>query len=320
MPSAKLAGTPTVRPGNDVQAREQVMEVQRVRILAAMVGVVSDHGVGNATVARVVARSGVSRRTFYELFEDREDCFLAAFDETISQILMRVVPAYERPGSSCMKTRAALTALLEFFDCETSMCRLVIVETLGAGPRALERRRDVLCRVIEIVDQSRGEAKGEGPPSLTAEGIVGGVFSMIHTRLLTDREAALIEMVNPLMSMIVLPYLGPAAARRELAESPPTPTPGMTTKSNGDPLRDLDMRLTYRTMRVLLAIAALPHASNRQIADASEIRDQGQISKLLARLEHLDLIENTAGAKNRGGPNRWTLTPRGRDVHRTISL
>ena len=87
-----------------------------------------------------------------------------------------------------------------------------------------------------------------------------------------------------------------------------------------DPLRDLEMRLTYRTVRVLLAIAAQCRApSNREVSDAAGVADQGQISKLLARLERLGLIENVGEGHARGEPNAWRLTAKGRDVERTIS-
>ena len=104
-----------------------------------------------------------------------------------------------------------LTALLEFFDLERGAGRFVIVEILGAGPRALERRRRVLEQMIAVVDEGRGESKRceQDPPPLTAEGLVGGAFSLIHSRLLPDTDAPLVELVGPLMSMIVLPYLRP---------------------------------------------------------------------------------------------------------------
>lgn len=91
----------------------------------------------------------------------------------------------------------------------------------------------------------------------------------------------------------------------------------------GDPLRELDMRLTYRTVRVLLAIGELAqpgvHPSNRQVGDAAGIRDQGQVSKLLARLRQLGLIENAVEPQVKGEPNGWRLTLRGEDVRQTIS-
>ena len=86
-----------------------------------------------------------------------------------------------------------------------------------------------------------------------------------------------------------------------------------------DPLRDLEMRLTYRTVRALLAIAEDPGASNRQVADAAGVTDQGQISKLLARLGHLGLIENRAG-REPGEPNAWILTERGQEIADTVRM
>jgi AcrR family transcriptional regulator len=311
-------GTP--HDGGRASGPEHVGDIQRARILTAMVEVASERGVGNATVSHVVARSGVSRRTFYELFEDREDCFLAAFDEAVQWITAAVAPAYERERGWRERIRSGLRALLEFLEHEPGVGRLVIVQTLGAGPKALERRRRVLAQIIAIVDQGRGAGKaGDGLPPLTAEGVVGGVCSLIHSRLLDDGDAPLVELLNPLMTMIVLPYLGPAASRRELAQ--PTPkAPNGGRRVAADPLRDLEMRLTYRTVRVLLAIGAHPGASNRLVADIAGIRDQGQVSKLLARLEHLGLICNAGNAHAKGEPNAWTLTERGADVREAVSL
>jgi AcrR family transcriptional regulator len=301
-------------------AREQVSQIQRARIVAAMIAVASEQGIARATIARVVGRSGVSRRTFYEQFGDREECFLAAFDQTVESIGAPVARAYEAPLAWRVRVRAALTALLEAFDLERAAARLAIVEALGAGPKALEHRREALARISDAIDEGRREGRGaEGPPPMTAEGIVGGVFSLIHSRLLEDRDAALMDLLNPIVSMVVLPYLGSAAARRELVLPVPLQTGEGDEHPRDDPLRGLDMRLTYRTVRVLLAIGACSGASNRQVADASGIRDQGQISKLLTRLERLALIENLSANQIKGEPNAWALTQRGADVHVAIS-
>ena len=124
------------------------------------------------------------------------------------------------------------------------------------------------------------------------------------------------------MSMIVLPYLGPAAARRELTQSI-LPARNGASSTPGDPLRGLDMRLTYRTIRVLLAVGELSGKgsgpSNRQVSDAAGIRDQGQISKLLARLEHLGLIRKAGEHRVKGEPNAWTFTKHGTEVREALS-
>jgi AcrR family transcriptional regulator/DNA-binding MarR family transcriptional regulator len=312
----------------DGEGREKVGEIQRARILAAMTEVAAEQGAANVTVAHVVARSGVSRRTFYELFEDREACFLAAFDDATARIAARVVPAYEAEKRWRERIRGGLLALLEFLDGEPETGRLCIVETLAAGPRALERRAGILEAVMWAVDEGRGEGRGREHPPMAAEGVVGAVCSVLHARLVqltpagrppVVRPGAFVELLNPLMGMIVLPYLGTAAASRELKR----PMPPRSERSLGggrDPLRELDMRLTYRTVRVLTAAAQAPGASNRQLADAAGVHDQGQISKLLARLKTLGLIENIGAGPVKGEPNAWQLTAKGRHIDQAIQV
>ncbi len=294
-----------------------MVEIQRARMIAAMVEVSGERGAGGATVSHVVARSGVSRRTFYELFGDREECFLAAFDQAVEQAGRRVVPAFQGTGAWRERVRAALRALLDFLDDEPGLGRLCIVDALGGGPQALARRSAVLEVLIDAVDEGRGEAKGAlRPTRLTAEGVVGAVLAVLHARLAQGGRRPLAGLLGALMGVIVLPYQGQGAAAREVAKPAPSRRPA--ARPHGDPLRDLDMRLTYRTVRVLVAIATQPGASNRQVADASGVLDQGQISKLLTRLEHLGLILNTGAGSTRGEPNIWQLTAKGQDVERTI--
>jgi AcrR family transcriptional regulator len=306
-------------PGANGVGREQVAELQRARMLGSMVREVAERGAANVSVAHVVARSGVSRRTFYEIFEDREDCFIAAFDGALKGIAAVVVPAYEQSGSWRSKVRAALTALLESLDHDPATGRLLIVESLAAGPKALELRQGVLAQIIQVIEQGHTEARtGSDPPVLTAEGIVGGVLSILYARLTEKNPGGLVGLAGPLMGMIVLPYLGPAAARKEI-ERPVPKRPGKRPVVRSDPLQDLPMRLTYRTMRVLVSVAEHPGSSNRAVGESSGIGDQGQASKLLARLHRLGLIENEGGDPARGEPNAWTLTTTGKEVHNTIA-
>jgi DNA-binding MarR family transcriptional regulator len=135
----------------------------------------------------------------------------------------------------------------------------------------------------------------------------------------------LTELFGGLMGMIVLPYLGPVAARHEQARPVPGVSAGMRGRlpvlalAEGDPLQEVPMRLTYRTARVLLCIAERPGVSNRAVADSAGISDQGQVSKLLARLERLGLVANTGERLHRGEANVWTLTQLGREVAQRLS-
>jgi AcrR family transcriptional regulator len=277
-----------------------------------MAEVACEHGAANVTVAHVVERAGVSRRTFYELFEDRDDCFLATLEEAIASASKRVLDAYEPKARWDDRIRSALVAFLSFLDEDPFMGRVLVVESLGAGPHALQRRQQALTPVIAAIEQGRKQAKKTTqPPPLTAEGVVGGVLAVLHARLSESPPAPTLPLANSLMGMIVLPYLGAAAASREAARPAPK-TPPPKTKPSVTQLNQLHIRLTYRTMRVLTAVAGNPGSSNRRVADAAGIADQGQMSKLLSRLQQLGLIENTsAGSAIRGEPNSWTLTSKG---------
>ncbi len=292
-----------------------------MRILAAMAEVASERGAGSVTVAHVVSRAGVSRRTFYDLFADREECFLTAFDEAIGRVGVLVLDAYRRPGAWRERIRAGLWAALVWLDEEPATARLCVVEALAAGPRVLERRAVLLRALVAAVDEGRGDVpkRATQPPPLTAEGVVGAVLSVIHTRLLERGEKPLTGLLGELMSVIVLPYLGQAAAQKEL-HKPAPPLLKINSGAHRDPLDGLEMRITYRTVRVLMVIAASPDASNRQIASGAGISDQGQVSKLLARLEHLGLIYNRGLGPVKGAPNAWQLTARGRAVEGAIRV
>jgi AcrR family transcriptional regulator len=301
------------------QERDRISEIQRVRMLSAMAEVCAKHGSASVTVAQVVECAGVSRRTFYEVFADIEDCLLRALDEALERAERRVLDAYDPKARWVDKTRAALVALLGFLDEDRFMGRLLVIESLAGGPAVLERRQRMIAPLVAAVDAGRAEVKGAEPPPLAAEGVVGGVFGVLHSRLAEPDAGPLIELAGSLMAMIVLPYLGAAAARSELARPLPKAAPAGKA-ATPSPLTRLHMRLTYRTVRVLMALASNPGSSNRQVADASGISDQGQMSKLLTRLEQLGLIDNTTkDGPARGEPNAWTLTGEGWAVHAALA-
>ncbi len=311
---------PRLRPGPGGLPRGQVTQIQRSRMLAAAVEAVEDVGYARMTVAQVISRARVSRKTFYDVFTDREDCFLAAFEQALETARTIAVEAYEH--ESCWRDgiRAALARLLVFMDEEPGLAKLCVVEALGAGDRVLDHRAEVLEELAGVIDQGRQVATGtREPPEVTAEGVVGAIFAVLHTRVLEPGAEPLTDLLGPLMSMIVLPYLGARAAGRELSRPPliivgeRKARPPVRPR---DPLEGLNMRLTYRTVRVLMVIAEHPGASNREIAEGSGIVDQGQISKLLSRLARLKLVENLGDGQEKGAANAWHLTSRGMQVER----
>jgi AcrR family transcriptional regulator len=296
-----------------------VAGMQRARILHAMADLACERGAGSVTVAHVVERAGVSRRTFYETFVDREDCFLATFEQALRQAERRTIAAFEAADGWRGSVRAGLGALLGFFDEQPCLGRMLVCESQAGGAQTVLRRGEVVAVLIGVVDEGRGERGSKVVPPLTGEAVIGGALAVIQSRLLADPRPSLVELVNPLMSSIVLPYLGASAARRELAREVSRETtvpshPGSEGGLSSDPFKEAGMRLTYRTVRVLVAIADQPNASNRIVGEAAGISDQGQTSKLLGRLKRIGLVSNSGLGLESGAPNAWTLTVRGREM------
>lgn len=295
----------------------RVTEVQRARLLSAAARVVGELGYEGMSVARVTGRAGVSRRTFYELFDSRESCFLGAFDWGVEQACAQMSEAYGRERTRCDGVRSALFSLLLFLDSEPQLAHVCVVEALGAGTLVLRRRARVLQELADALRTGapRGhEVAATEPPLLTAETIVGGAFSVVHTRLLL-RDGSLVELLGQLMALILLPYLGARAAGEELARPLPEISARPAASARGTSTRILErlnVRLTYRTVRCLLFVAEHPDASNREVAQGAEIKDEGQASKLLARLAGMDLLSRSGHGP--GKPNAWRLTAHGEQV------
>ncbi len=140
-------------------ARGQVAELQRARILTGMVEECCERGVGSVSVAHVVSRSGVSRRTFYEVFADREDCFLAAFELGLALARERVLDACETQDSWLGRVRAGLIAFLGFLEDEPRLGRVLVCESVSGGPRVLQRRAEAIEQLAHLVDEGRSESK-----------------------------------------------------------------------------------------------------------------------------------------------------------------
>jgi DNA-binding MarR family transcriptional regulator len=225
------------------------------------------------------------------------------------------------------RVRMGLFTILSFLDREPVLARVCVVQALRGGPRVLERREAILAQLASVVDEGRLlSVRAERCTPLTAEGLVGAAFSIVYARLLRGERRPLVGLLGELMGMIVLPYQGGGAARREQVRPVPVPSSRTARAQRGsaasvlDPLGGVAMRLTYRTARILEGIAEHPGSSNRQAAERAGIADAGQVSKLLARLERLGLLANRGSGRVKGEPNVWVLTAKGEAVTRSIRM
>jgi AcrR family transcriptional regulator len=303
----------------------QLVEIQRSRLIAGAICAIEELGYAQTTVGHITRRASVSRRTFYELFANREECLAAVLEDLVGQIGQELAVVGLDGLQWRERVRGGLSVILSFFDREPALARVCVVQAMRGGSRVLERREEILAGLAGVVDEGRHEGpRGAECSRLTAEGVVGAVFAIVYARLLRGEQEPLVALLGELMGMIVLPYLGPAAARREQARPAPAPA-GVSREERsggaqgaGSSLMDVPVRLTYRTARVLEGVAEQPGASNRMVADYAGVGDPGQISKLLARLERAGLLVNTGAGHANGEPNAWSLTAKGEQVARSI--
>jgi hypothetical protein len=221
--------------------------------------------------------------------------------------------AYRAADGWLEGTRAAIHTLLALAEERPNLARVIVVDLAAGGPALLALRASALRRAGEGIALGEQEPRARTPPPLASEMLAGGIAQVVHERLRAGRGTGLRELTGPVTSMIALAYLGPAAAERELSLAPPRAGAngrlGLAREPQSSAARGL--RVTDRTLRVLLAIATEPGASNAQIARAAGIVDQGQVSKLLARLAVRGIAENSAP---RGGPKSWRLTELGEEI------
>ncbi len=271
----------------------------------------------------------VSRRTFYELFEDREQCLAALIEDVVAMVQGELAAAgwrVCRGASGCAgalrRSSCSSTASRRSRGC--SSCRRCVAARRCWSVASRSSRVWPRCSTRVA---GRVRARAICTP-LTAEGLVGAALGIRPCAAVCVASAApLVVCSGELMGMIVLPYLGPAAARREQARPPQTPVAARVVgaRRSGCSLRATRCR-AYRCASPIAprvccrCIAAQPGVSNREVAEHAGVPDQGQISKLLARLERLELCERTGSGHQKGEANSWELTALGRQVAQQLRV
>lgn len=197
-----------------------IRAIQRERLLIAMLNAAAELGYLETNVQDVIDRAGVSRPTFYEHFSNKEDCFLAAFDSSAERLRKLVHAAVSGGGETWRdRVRSGLEALLRFASREQDASRTLVVEARAASEAAVRRRVELLDDFAKCLDDEARELLPGSPPktALTASGIVGGVESLLYSRLCRQEYDRLDALLPSLMYFVVLPYEGHEAAGEAFA-------------------------------------------------------------------------------------------------------
>jgi AcrR family transcriptional regulator len=306
-------------------SREQAQRMQRARVLNAMAQLAAERGLRRVTVSSVLARSGVARATFYDLFESLDACFLALLDEAMGRSTELMSRAFAGEDSWPDGIVAALAALLAFFDAEPVLARVCLVESLAGGATALERRARKLRVLAPLLDASQDHASRNGrEPPLNATGIVAAVAGVLHDRLITGEAPPFFDQLKQLTRFVLAQHLAEESVEEMLARAEQLAQEFAPERSMQPALNHAEVPLpkilhhpnAFRARSCVLYLADHSGASNQAIAVGVALSHHGQMSALLRRLEHGGLLSKRAGGAGR--PNAWTLTPEGLRAARAL--
>ena len=204
-------------PGRHGLPREFVVHNQRERLIAGLAEAIAEEGYAGTTIGDITRHAAVSRRTFYEHFSSKDECFVAAYDTVMAELSERVGAAFEEVDDWPHAVRAGLAAMLAFLASEPNLARLCMVEALVAGPVVVERYDAAIQSLVPYFKAGR---EGRSPEVLarlsptTEEALVGGMVSLISRRIIAGRTAELESLLPDLVEFTLTPYLGSAEAAK----------------------------------------------------------------------------------------------------------
>ena len=202
-------------PGRHGLPREFVTHNQRERLIAGIAEAIAEHGYSGTTIAHITRAAAVSRRTFYEHFSSKDECFVAAYDTVMKELRERVSAAFEETEDWPHAIKAGIDAMLQFLAAEPNLARLCMVEALVAGPAVVERYDAAIQSFVPYFQEGR---EGRSPEVLarlsptTEEALVGGMVSLISRRIIAGKTEELEDLLPDLVEFTLTPYLGSAGA------------------------------------------------------------------------------------------------------------
>jgi AcrR family transcriptional regulator len=203
--------------GHHGLSREQVAESQRERLLAGLATAVAAKGYRATTITEIVKAASVSSRDFYENFESKEACFLAAFDAVIAHLRELIAAAVEPVPDWPGRVTVALRTGLDFFAAEPDLARLCLIEPFTASPAIATHFRELVVATIPYLQPGRAERpEAAALPESTEDSLLGGLIALTARSLLAGDEDSLERLLPDLVDFALSPYLGPARAK-ELA-------------------------------------------------------------------------------------------------------
>lgn len=186
-------------------SREQVSASQRSRMLLGMAEAVAERGYASATVADVLKRAGTSRETFYEHFANKQECFMAAYDEGVRQLTAAMRDAVPADGTALERFEGVLDAYLAAMAAAPQLAHTFLIDVYAAGPAAHRRRAEVLERFGDVVFDLLGDQpplRDLPDPRFAVQGLVGAISSLVTGLVAAGDYGAIPGLKAPIMELL----------------------------------------------------------------------------------------------------------------------
>jgi AcrR family transcriptional regulator len=205
--------------------RELVVRSQRERLVAAVVRVTAAKGYEATTVADILDEAGVGRESFYELFDDKRDCMLAAHKVLIDHLEASVRAAYTEPGPWAERLTNALATALEWFARDPAAARFTLIELASVGPASRSRFQENFTRFIALLDEGLDEDAPSPEFARATSLAVGAALARVYEEVVLGRTAELPGLLPDLIYELLVPFVGEEAARAEQRRVAPSAQP-----------------------------------------------------------------------------------------------
>jgi AcrR family transcriptional regulator len=308
-PTRSASSGVRAREARRAARRERVRATQRIALSVAMIDAVAEKGYRATTVADVIARAGVSRKTFYELYANKQECMLVTYDIVADEGMRRVEQAYLAAEGWPGRVQAAIQTLFESAIENPGALRLSLIEIGAVGRAGIERRERSIARYEDFIRSALELAPGSGSVSDTVlKAVIGGLNRVLYRRVLRGERAKLLALVPDLVTWATSYYPTPApvvaesrghgtlAGRQqhppEGGRAPGTLAPHALLRSRrGLPRGDQNVSRSFvvhsQRERILDAVANLTAAEGYAELKVEDIVEQAAVS-LNAFYEHFE--------------------------------
>lgn len=207
-------------PGRHGLPRDFVVQNQRERLAAAMVAVVAEHGLNDATITQVCAAAGVSRRTFYGYFSSKEECFADTYGGIVRYMREATDEVAEAESEWPRRVGAKLGAMLEILAANPDLARFLLIAPQRAGEKVAARYRATLAHAVAyLCDGMPPPPTTKSPSEAIASSLIGGMVAIVVRKVNAGEGDDLPRLLPDLLELFLTPYLGRSEAIKLTAAS-----------------------------------------------------------------------------------------------------